>query len=350
MTSVPITNGHAPFPATAQTDETIAANEVNELQSQPLVKAISEEKHASQKNILGKTVKDDMNLEILNFYSQKENRLNFLLNPLVPKPVSLVTVMKFQHGEFVEVKTSSSYNSSMCLRDMKKTIAAALDSCISQSDVEEPEVPSQPQSSPGRDFLTNNSDAENNSQGNNASPKRTPPKRVVEDNAGTSENITSTSEGSKGQSYAPKSNIGSKGKGPKGTNNGPKGTTEASKIPVKSEKKTEKAKEKTAEVSKEKQPAKSEARAEKTAQTRVKKPKIPDEESIKFANRQREIQRMKKELKERLKREGKDGRGYFQYKLIELQCTFMIYISPTSIPHFVREGRQVGLPIKLRKP
>ena len=305
MTSAAVTNGHAPFPSTTQTDETIASND---LQSQPLVKAISEEKHLFQKNILGKTVKDDMNLEILNFYSQKENRLNFLLNPLMPKPASLVTVMKFQQGEFVEVKTSSSYNSSMCLRDMKKAITAALNSCISQSNEEELVESSQPCASSSQDMLSTNS-AENNPQGKNVSPKKTPPKKVVEGNTGTSGNITSTSDASKNQSSFPKSNTGSKGKGQK--SNGAKGTTEAQKAVEKSGKTPEKAKEKTAEAPKDKQLTKEKVEPGKPAQTRVKKPKIPDEESIKFANRQREIQRMKKELKERLKREGKDGKKCF---------------------------------------
>ena len=301
MTSVAVTNGDAPFPSTTQTDETTATNDN---QSQPLVKAISEEKHLFQKNILGKTVKDDMNLEILNFYSQKENRLNFLLNPLMPKPASLVTVMKFQQGEFVEVKTSSSYNSSMCLRDMKKAITAALNSCISQSNEEEPS--SQPCASSCQDMLSNSS-AENNPQGKNVSPKKTPPKKVVEGTTGTTGNITSTTDASKSQSNSPKSNTGSKAKGQRSTSNGAKGTTEAQKAVEKSGKTPEKAKEKTVEAPKYKQLTKEKVEPSKPAQTRVKKPKIPDEESIKFANRQREIQRMKKELKERLKREGKDG-------------------------------------------
>ena len=295
MTSVAVTNGHTPFPSTTQTDETIATND---LQSQPLVKAISEEKHLFQKNILGKTVKDDMNLEILNFYSEKENRLNFLLNPLMPKPASLVTVMKFQQGEFVEVKTSSSYNSSMCLRDMKKAITAALNSCISQSNEEEPS--SQPCANSGQDMLSTNS-AENNPPGKNVSPKKTPPKKVVEGTTGTIGNITSTSDASKSQlSSSPKSNTGCKGKGQKSTSNGAKAVEKSGKTP-------EKAKMKTAEAPKDKQLTKEKVEPSKAAQTRVKKPKIPDEESVKFANRQREIQRMKKELKERLKREGKDG-------------------------------------------
>ena len=313
MTSVAITNGHAPVPATTQADETIAADD---LQSQPpLVKAISEKKHLFQKNILGKTVKDDMNLEILNFYSQKENKLNFLLNPLIPKPASLVTVVKFQQGEFVEVKTTSSYNSSMCLRDMKKAITAALDSCITQPDNEEPAESNQTwTASSGQDMLSTNS-AENNPQGMNVSPKKTPPKKAVEGNTATIGDISNTPEASKAQSNSPKSNAGSKGK--KGTNNVPKGTTEPHKTVEKSgkakEKTPEKVKEKTAEASKDKQLAKMKVEIGKPAQVRVKKPKIPDEESIKFANRQREIQRMKKELKERLKKEGKDGKKCFYY-------------------------------------
>ncbi|CAB3993217.1 Hypothetical predicted protein [Paramuricea clavata] len=308
MTNIAMmTNSHAPLPATTPIDASIATDKL-----QPLVKAISEEKHVFQPNILGKRVKDDINLEILNFYSLKDNNLSFSLNP---KPASLVTVMKYQGGEFVEVKSSSSYNSSMCLRDMKKAISAALDSCITQSNAEEDVVPSPPRPSPRRDVTA----AENSSQGKSVSPKSTPPKRVVEDNTGTSEDITSVSEGSKGQTDSPKNNIGSKGThtgskgahtGSKGTHTGSKATPEVPKLSEKSKKTPEKAKQKTTEVPKEKpQPAKEkiEEKPEKPAQTRVKKIKVPDEESIKFANRQREIQKMKKELKERLKREGKDG-------------------------------------------
>ena len=299
-----MTNSHAPFPATTPIDASIATDEL-----QPLVKAISEEKHEFQPNILGKRVKDDIDLEILNFYSLKDNNLSFSLNP---KSASLVTVMKYQGGEFVEVKSSSSYNSSMCLRDMKKAISAALDSCITQSNAEEDVVPSPPRPSPRRDVMA----AENSSQGKSTSPKSTPPKRVVEGNTGISEDITSVSEGSKGQTDSPKNNIGSKGThtGSKSTNTGSKGTPDVPKLSEKSKKTPEKAKQKTTEVPKEKpQPTKEkiEEKPEKLAQTRVKKIKVPDEESLKFANRQREIQIMKKELKERLKREGKDGREDF---------------------------------------
>jgi hypothetical protein len=306
-----MTNSHAPFPATTPIDASIATDELR-----PLVKAISEEKHEFQPNILGKRVKDDIDLEILNFYSLKDNNLSFSLNP---KAASLVTFMKYQGGEFVEVKSSSSYNSSMCLRDMKKAISAALDSCITQSNAEEDVVPSPPRPSPRRDVMA----AENSSQGKSVSPKSTPPKGVVEGNTEISEDITSVSKGSKGQTDSPKNNMGSKGThtgskgthtGSKSTNTGSKGTPDVPKLSEKSKKTPEKAKQKTTEVPKEKpQPTKEkiEENPEKLAQTRVKKIKVPDEESLKFANRQREIQKMKKELKERLKREGKDGREDF---------------------------------------
>ena len=315
-TNAPLTNSHAPFPAATQTVAPIA---MVELQSQPLVKAISE-KHAPLQNILGTQVKDDMNLEILEFDTLKENRLNFSLNPFVSKPASLVTVVKFEQGEFVEVKSPSSYNSSMSLWDMKSAIAAALDSSIIQSGVEAPVTISPPRSSQRQDVAMNDA-AENSSQGKNTSPKKSPQRKVVEGNTATNGNISGTPGDSKVKPASPKGIAGSKRNhtGAKSTSGETKGTTEGAKTTEKRQRKTpEKMKEKTSDAPKEKaQPAKAKVEAAPTkpvqakpAQTRVKKIKIPDEESIKFANRQREIQRLKKELKEKLKREGKDGKKF----------------------------------------
>ena len=259
--------------------------------------------------------KDDMDLEILEFDTLKENRLNYSLNPFVSAPASLVTVVKFKQGEFVEVKSPSSYNSSISLWDMKSAIAAALDSSIVQSGAEVPVRESPPRSSPAQDVVMNEA-PENNTQPKNATPKKSSPSKFVEGNTGRNENIASTSGDSKGKPGSPKGNAGSKGQ-PKGTSGETKGTTEGGKLPEKRQRRTpEKVKEKNTNVSKEKaQPAKAKVEAApakpaqaKPPQIRAKKIKIPDEESIKFANRQREIQRLKKELKEKLKREGKDGK------------------------------------------
>lgn len=304
--SIPVTNGHTPFLPVVQGETSMPSKD---LQPQPLVKAISEEKYPFLWNILGKKVKDDMNMEILDFHSKG----TFAVNPLQPKSSSLVTFIKFQQGEFVEVNSSSSYNSSMCLRDMKNAITTALDSCISQSNPELSGATGPPRSSPRRDMSANNAN-ESCSQEKSKSPKRSSPKtlRVAEDNTGTSDNITNTLESSKDS--------------PKGSSAGSKGTyvelegaTEGQKeVAEKSKKMPGKVKEKSSELPKEiSQPSKEKLepfkpKPAKPAQaTRVKKLKIPDEESIKFANRQKEIMRMKKELKERLKREGKDGKAIF---------------------------------------
>ncbi|XP_028406264.1 uncharacterized protein LOC114528751 [Dendronephthya gigantea] len=296
------TKSHTPFSAMSQ-DASISTKE-----PQPLVKALTEEKHAFLRNFLGKSLKDEMNSEILDFH--KDNRPKFCLNPGLPKPASLVTVVRFQKGEFVEVNNLSSYNSSMCLRDMKNAISAALDSCITQAN---PEIAPRPaQTNPLNDVTAKNAN-ENSSQEKSITTKQTQPKTlgVDEGDIGTAGNTTGTSEGSKPDS--PKGNSGGKGAtvGYKGTQSRPKSTSEAP--PAEKLKKTPE-KVKTDEVpkgklqtNKGKVEAPPKPKASKPAQVRVKKPKIPDEESIKFANRQREIQRMKKELKERLKKEGKEG-------------------------------------------
>ena len=319
-----MSNVSVPFSATTQTGPVTA---VSESQSQPLVKAISEEKHACLKDItFSKRVKDDMNLELVNYDSLEKSRLNFSLNPFVPKPSKLVTVMKFQRGEFIEVESPSSYNTAMSLRDMKKAITAALDSCISQSDVEMSVVPSTPRTIPRQPEVLNNSTVENSSQGKTISPKKTPPKRMIEDDAGINENIMSTFVDNKGKPVLQKGGVSSKGSrgAPKGTSGVPKGAIEGPKVSEKQKKTPEKMK--VAEIPNEKlQPAKvrvdvppPKPKPLKLPQARVKKVKIPDEESIKFANRQREIQRMKKELKERLKREGKDGKKFHDLFFIYL--------------------------------
>ena len=298
-----MTNSHAPFSAMSL-DTSISTKE-----SQPLVKALTKEKHAFLKNFLGKSLKDEMNSEISDFH--KDNQPKFSLNHLLPKQASLVTVVRFQKGEFVEVNNLSSYNSSMCLRDMKNAISAALESCITQSNPEAASSPAQPSS---LNDVTAKTANENSSQEKSVSLKQTRPKAQVVDegNIVTAGNIAGTSEVSKPDSPLENSGIKVAALGSKGPLSKPKSTSE---VPLVEKQKKTPEKIKTDEIPKVKpQPNKGKVepppkpKPSKPAQVRVKKPKIPDEESIKFANRQREIQRMKKELKERLKREGKEGK------------------------------------------
>ena len=182
-----------------------------------------------------------------------------------PPCLSMVTVLKFKNGEFVEVPSSApNYNSPMSLKDMRKAITSSLQNCLMET-----EVQSQPKPSSQR----------------NSSPKQTSPKR-------TSPKTVSTKQAS------------------------PKAKEATNKsVPVEQSKTTEKAPVSIPPPTLPSQPQQLTlpqyvAPADKPVTTKkqigpkAKKPKSPDAESIKFANRQRELMKLKKEMRQKIKMEG----------------------------------------------
>ena len=223
---------------------------------------------------------------------------NFLNLSFVSKSSNLVTVMKYHKGEFVSVKSPSTYNSSISFGDMKKALTEALDSCINQSNVEAPSAePTIPhvEMGPAPDVV-------------NPIPKKTPSNvnlgpGNLGDNVNKSKHTHIIPQGEKVSDDV--------------TNKAPPKKIDK-RAPRKPKNVRQMRKERVTEVSMTKTPLTKETagtavvpnakvKTDRPPQVRVKKLKIPHEESIKFANRQREIQQMKRELKERLRREGKNG-------------------------------------------
>ena len=205
-------------------------NEPHTTKAQPFVSKISNGKHKFLQNGNLKRKRDIYTLDLSgnNLEDFKHSPVESPASPSFPKCARMVTALKYQNGDFVEVQSSSSmYNSPMSLRDMRNAIIASLESYINQ---------------PGTDLASHCGGLWSaNSRAQQTSPKV----KDCGENAETSKKAT--------------------------------------------------------ELSKQRKPSSSHVEVK-----RVYNP--PDDESIKFANRQKELMRMKKELKKKIKMETSEGK------------------------------------------
>lgn len=198
---------------------------------QSFVEKIAFEKHSLLKSGSRKRKRDSFSIDTTNLREVKHNRIELPQSPSSPTWSSVVTVLKYQDGEFVKIHNpSSSYNSPMSLQDMRKAIMASLECFISQPNID---IQSPMES---------------------VSPVHTSPE---ESSSEVEEMIVE-------------------------------------KFPEPTENKTKVPKEVEHDSS--------------FSQVQTKKIKSPNKESIKFANRQKELMRMKKEMKNKLKNENLTGR------------------------------------------